>query len=234
MTGGERRTSPVAGEYVLVRSRRRTVGLEVRPDTTLVVRVPQRLPLSSVESVLRQKAAWIASTTELVLNRASSVPRHDFLTGERFPYLGRQWPFVVVAFQTEPLTFDPKTGFTLDVTAFDQGEAVFERWYRLRARELLTARVLHFAGTMGIAAPRLRITGAVRRWGSCSATGTVCFAWRLIMAPADVIDYVVVHELCHLRAMNHSPDFWAAVASVMPDYTERRKWLRDNGRLLTI
>jgi len=183
---------------------------------------------------LRQKAAWIASTTELVLNRASSVPRHDFLTGERFPYLGRQWPFVVVAFQTEPLTFDPKTGFTLDVTAFDQGEAVFERWYRLRARELLTARVLHFAGTMGIAAPRLRITGAVRRWGSCSATGTVCFAWRLIMAPADVIDYVVVHELCHLRAMNHSPDFWAAVASVMPDYTERRKWLRDNGRLLTI
>jgi len=224
----------VAGEYVLVRSRRRTVGLEVRPDATLVVRVPQRLPLSSVESVLRQKAAWIASTTELVLNRASSVPRHDFLTGERFPYLGRQWPFVVVAFQTEPLTFDPKTGFTLDVTAFDQGEAVFERWYRLRARELLTARVLHFAGTMGIAAPRLRITGAVRRWGSCSATGTVCFAWRLIMAPADVIDYVVVHELCHLRAMNHSPDFWAAVASVMPDYTERRKWLRDNGRLLTI
>jgi predicted metal-dependent hydrolase len=232
--GGERRTSLVAGEYTLVRSRRRTVGLEIRPDATLVVRAPARTPMWYVESVLRQKAGWIAGGLVKARSHASLVPRHDFLTGERFSYLGQDWPFVVVAFQKEPLTFDAKAGFMLDVAAFDRGEAVFEEWYRARARELLAGRVQHYAPLMGVSVPRLRITSAERRWGSCSTTGTVSFAWRLVMAPMDVIDYVVVHELAHLREMNHSHRFWAVVASVMPDYDRRRRWLREHGGSLTI
>jgi predicted metal-dependent hydrolase len=231
---GEHRTSPAAGEYTLVRSRRRTVGLEVRPDATLVVRAPNRTPLWYVESILRQKAGWISARLVLARSRAAVAPQHDFLTGERFPYLGRDWPFVVVAFQKAPLTFDPGTGFTLDVAAFDRGEAVFEEWYRTRARELLKDRVQHYAGLMNVSIPRVRVTGAERRWGSCSATGTVSFAWRLVMAPMDVIDYVVVHELAHLREMNHSRRFWAVVASVMPGYDEHRRWLREHGGSLTI
>lgn len=234
MADTEQRTSPVAGEYTLVRSRRRTVGLEIRPDATLVVRAPTRAPLWYVESILRQKAGWIAAKLALVRSRAPLVPRHDFLTGERFPYLGRDWPFVVVAFQKQPLAFDAAAGFTLDVSAFDRGEAVFEAWYRSRAHELLADRVRFYAPLMGVAVPRLRITGAQRRWGSCSTTGTVSFAWRLIMAPMDVIDYVVVHELAHLREMNHSRRFWAVVAAVMPDYDAHRRWLRDHGGMLTI
>jgi predicted metal-dependent hydrolase len=234
MADTEQRTSPVAGEYTLVRSRRRTVGLEIRPDATLVVRAPTRAPVWYVESILRQKAGWIAAKLALVRSRASLGPRHDFLTGEQFPYLGRDWPFVVVAFQKQPLTFDAATGFSLDVTAFDRGEVVFEEWYRDRARELLADRVRHYAPLMGVAVPRLRITGAERRWGSCSTSGTVSFAWRLVMAPVDVIDYVVVHELAHLQEMNHSRRFWAVVAAVMPDHDARRRWLRDHGGMLTI
>jgi predicted metal-dependent hydrolase len=230
----ERRTSPVAGDYMLVRSRRRTVGLEIRPDATLVVRAPTRASVWYVESVLRQKAGWIAGGLAKARSHTSLVPRHDFLTGERFPYLGQDWSFVVVAFQKEPLTFDAKAGFTLDVAAFDRGEVVFGEWYRARARELLAGRVQYYAPLMGVPVPRLRITGAERRWGSCSTTGTVSFAWRLVMAPMDVIDYVVVHELAHLREMNHSRRFWAVVAPVMPDYAVRRRWLREHGGLLTI
>ena len=234
MANEEQRTSPVAGAYTLVRSRRRTIGLEIRPDATLVVRAPTRAPVWYVESILRQKAGWISAKLALVRSRASLVPRHDFLTGERFPYLGQDWPFVVVAFQKQPLTFDATTGFTLDVAAFDRGEVVFEEWYRSRARELLADRVRHYAPMVGVAVPRLRITGAQRRWGSCSTSGTVSFAWRLIMAPMDVIDYVVVHELAHLREMNHSRRFWTIVAAAMPDYDVRRRWLRDHGGMLTI
>ncbi|MHB8106579.1 MAG: M48 family metallopeptidase [Candidatus Cryosericum sp.] len=231
---GEQRTSPVAGVYVLVRSRRRSVGLEVRPDATLVVRAPARTPVWFVESVLRDKAGWIEDKLAKARRHVSLVPRHDFLTGERFPYLGREWPFVVVAFQKTPLTFDEKTGFSLDMAAFDHGERIFEEWYRARARELLAGRVHHYAPQVGVSVPRLRITGAERRWGSCSTTGTVSFAWRLIMAPMDVVDYVVVHELAHRREMNHSARFWAVVGSVLPDYELRRRWLKDHGGMLTI
>ncbi|MHB8071374.1 MAG: M48 family metallopeptidase [Candidatus Cryosericum sp.] len=234
MAEKEQRTSPVAGAYTLVRSRRRTIGLEIRPDATLVVRAPARAPIWFVESVLQQKAGWIAAKLALTRSRASLVPKHDFLTGECFPYLGQDWPFVVVAFQREPLTFDSKTGFTLDVAAFDRGEVVFEEWYRARAHELLADRMRHYAPMMGVPVPRLCITGAERRWGSCSTSGTVSFAWRLVMAPMDVVDYVVVHELAHLREMNHSARFWAVVASVMPDYDERRRWLHEHGSMLTI
>lgn len=231
---GEQRTSPVAGAYVLVRSRRRSIGLEVRPDATLVVRAPTRTPLWFVESLLREKAGWIEEKLSKARSHVSLLPRHDFLTGERFPYLGRDWPLAVVAFQKTPLTFDDKAGFSLDIAAFDRGEVIFEQWYRDQARKLLAERVQHFAPLVGVSLPRLRITGAERRWGSCSTTGTVSFTWRLIMAPMDVIDYVVVHELAHLREMNHSVRFWALVVSVLPDYEERRRWLKEYGATLTI
>jgi predicted metal-dependent hydrolase len=231
---GEQRTSPVAGAYVLVRSRRRSIGLEVRPDATLVVRAPTRTPLWFVESLLREKAGWIEEKLSKARSHVSLLPRHDFLTGERFPYLGREWPLAVVAFQKTPLTFDDKAGFSLDMAAFDRGEVIFEQWYRDQARKLLAERVQHFAPLVGVSLPRLRITGAERRWGSCSTTGTVSFTWRLIMAPMDVIDYVVVHELAHRREMNHSVRFWALVVSVLPDYEERRRWLKEYGATLTI
>ena len=231
---GEQRTSPVAGAYVLVRSRRRSIGLEVRPDATLVVRAPTRTPLWFVESLLREKAGWIEEKLSKTRSHVSLLPRHDFLTGERFPYLGRDWPLAVVAFQKTPLTFDDKAGFSLDMAAFDRGEMIFEQWYRDQARKLLAERVQHFAPLVGVSLPRLRITGAERRWGSCSTTGTVSFTWRLIMAPMDVIDYVVVHELAHRREMNHSVRFWALVVSVLPDYEERRRWLKEYGATLTI
>ena len=231
---GEQRTSPSAGTYMLVRSHRRSIGLEVRPDATLVVRVPTWTPLWFVESVLLEKTGWIEEKLSKTRSRVSLLQRHDFVTGDRFPYLGRDWSLVVVAFQRTPLAFDERTGFSLDVTAFDRGAVVFEQWYRDRARELLAERVEHYAPMVGVGVPRLRITGAERRWGSCSTTGTVSFAWRLIMAPVDVIDYVVVHELAHRREMNHSARFWALVGSILPDYSARMQWLKDHGALLAM
>ncbi|HPS70058.1 MAG TPA: SprT family zinc-dependent metalloprotease [Candidatus Cryosericum sp.] len=230
----EQRISPVAGEYTLVRSRRRTIALEVQPDATLVVRVPTRTPLWYVERTLEQKASWVQKKLAEARGRLPLLPRHAFLTGERFPYLGRDWPFVVTAFQAAPLMFDEAAGFSLDVSAFDRSEVLFASWYRARARAVITDRVAWYAPAMGVHPGRIRITGAERRWGSCSASGTLSFAWRLVMAPPEIIDYVVVHELAHLREMNHSERFWAVVAGAMPDYDARRRWLRDNGGLLSM
>ena len=231
---GEKRSSGAVGSYVLVRSRRRTIALEVQSDATLVVRVPARTPLWYVERTLEQKASWVQEKLAEARDRLPLLPRHAFLTGERFPYLGRDWPFVVTAFQAMPLMFDEAAGFSLDVSAVDRSEVLFASWYRARARAVITDRVACYAVVMGVHPARIRITGAERRWGSCSACGTLSFAWRLVMAPPDIIDYVVVHELAHLREMNHSERFWAVVAGAMPDYDARRRWLKDNGGVLSL
>lgn len=110
-----------------------------------------------------------------------------------------------------------------------------EAWYRAQARWHLTGRIDHFARQHGFVYNSLRINGARTRWGSCNAQrGSLNFTWRLVMAPPEIVDYVVVHELCHLKHPNHSPDFWAEVEGILPDYKQRRKWLKENGLKLQV
>lgn len=107
-----------------------------------------------------------------------------------------------------------------------------EAEYRNRAREQLEARTVYFARQMGVTYNRILIRAAKTRWGSCSARGNLNFHWKLILMPPAVLDYVVVHELAHRREMNHSPMFWAEVERILPDYRQRRKWLKEFGGLV--
>ena len=108
-------------------------------------------------------------------------------------------------------------------------DPALERIYRQRAKERLRGRAAYFAPIMGVSYGSLRLSSAKTRWGSCSGKGNLNFHWKLILMPPEVLDYVVVHELAHLKEMNHSPRFWAVVEEVLPDYKERRQWLKENG-----
>lgn len=112
--------------------------------------------------------------------------------------------------------------------------AALEKRYRKAAREYIPGRVAYFHQFTGGAYDKIVIRDQKTRWGSCSSNGTLSFNYRLMLAPPQVLDYVVVHELCHLKHMNHSPQFWEAVEQVLPDYKERRKWLKDHGNELTM
>lgn len=107
-----------------------------------------------------------------------------------------------------------------------------ERLYRKKARERLAERSAYFAALMGVTYNRISVGAAKTRWGSCSAQGNLNFHWKLILMPPQVLDYVVVHELAHRKEMNHSPRFWAEVEKIIPDYKQRRKWLKENGGLI--
>lgn len=113
-------------------------------------------------------------------------------------------------------------------------EKRLEALYRKAAREYFPKRVSHYAHILGVTYGKISIRDQKTRWGSCSSEGNLSFNWRLILAPPDVLDYVVVHELCHRKEMNHSPRFWSLVESLMPDYKKQRKWLKENGRKLTL
>lgn len=214
----------------IIRTSRKTVSLIVNSKGELVVRAPLHVPDSLVKELVASKAAWIARKIEEV-NTTSSLPEKQFVEGESFLYLGRSYP----------LFFGDNLGINVEISdklvvscGKDDVRDVLIHWYRQRALETITERCDHFSRVTGLRPSRIKISNAGKRWGSCSSQGNLNFAWRLVMAPPEVIDYVVVHELCHLREMNHSQQFWARVSSIMSDYESRRKWLRQNGRYLTI
>ena len=116
----------------------------------------------------------------------------------------------------------------------DPRTAYLEKKYRAAARQYIYERVEYYIGLTGGRYSSIRIADQKTRWGSCSSNGTLSFSWRLMLAPPRVLDYVVIHELCHLTYMDHSREFWAKVASLDPDYREHRKWLKENGDSLIL
>jgi hypothetical protein len=208
----------------LVRSKRKTLLLIVETDGTLTVRAPLRMREADIWRFVEEKADWIKGK-QARLRKDAPAPR-QYVDGERFLYLGKEVPLRLVPDQRPVLVLD--RSFKLTKSVQPQAESVFEAWYKQQARAIVTERVKFFAREYGFKIGKVRVSSARTRWGSCSQKGTLSFTWRLVMAPLEVIDYVVVHELCHLKELNHSKAYWAQVETILPDYKVRRKWLRNN------
>ncbi len=177
------RSSADTEEYTLLRSARRTLGLEIRPDGGLVVRAPRRMPQATIDAFIASKRAWIDE------HRTRAARRRDF-EEERFG-------------------------------TPEQCEAL-----RAAARRTLPALTAHWAARMGVVPASVRITSARTRFGSCSARDTISYSFRLMAYPADAVEYVVVHELAHIRHKDHSRAFYAFVARFLPDWRRRADMLR--------
>ena len=216
-----------------IRARRRTISIQVRPDGKVIVRAPLRVAEKVVRAFVESKSDWITRKKAEAAKRAPA-PLKQFKDGERFLLLGREIPLRVAANQRAALSLALAGEFSLSQRALPNATAVFEKWYKAYALQVLSERVRLYAARHGFAPGRIRITSARTRWGSCSSTGTLSFTWRLVMAPMDVVDYVVVHELVHLQVKNHSKTFWDAVAALMPDYKSRMAWLKSNRNLMTL
>jgi predicted metal-dependent hydrolase len=196
----------------------------------VVVRAPLRLSERAIQEFVDGKRDWI--TAKLSELASQKTPARQFTPGERFPYLGQTYPLVVTSMQRPAL----RLGSTFEVSqsALPRARQVFERWYRTRAAEVFAQRVALFAARFGLRYQSIRISAARTRWGSCSTKGTLSFTWRLVMAPLEVIDYVIIHELAHLVVHNHSAAFWARVESMLPDYRVQRAWLKRHGHTLSL
>ncbi len=239
--------------FTLIRSRRRTVALIVQADGALGVRAPLRTSRRQIEQLVAQKVEWVRQK-QAYARAHPAAARHRYAPGEKFWFLGKEYSLdVVERLTTETqrhrdlkkvfsvslclcvLSFSAQNErFLLERKTLPRAEEAFTAWYKKQARALVEERVRYFAAQYGFGYRQVRITSARTRWGSCSSRGTLCFTWRLVMAPLECIDYVVVHELAHLKVANHSPAFWREVGAILPDYKARRKWLRVNGKMLTL
>ena len=216
----------------LVRSRRKTISLIIQSDGTLTVRAPLRMSDKHIQEFVHLHMDWILKKQALVRS-APPAFKKEFQAGETFLFHGKEYPLVVGPGQKSTLIFQGDR-FVITRAGLPKARQAFLRWYREQARQFLTERVSVLARQHGFVYTKIRITSARTRWGSCSSRGTLSFTWRLIMAPPEVIDYVVIHELVHTRVNNHSRLFWQTVALIMPDYKLQVTWLKKNGRNLTM
>jgi len=211
----------------IIRTRRKTIALVIQRDGSLVVRAPLRVSGKLIREFAEKHARWILKKQAQV--RATvPAPQKEYIPGETFLYLGRNIPLEIVKGQRPRLILDGN--FKMAETARKDAEEVFQRWYRKRAEEVIPERVRGFAERYAFQYQKVRIGSARTRWGSCSSKGVLSFSWRLILAPIEVVDYVVIHELCHTLIPNHSSRFWKQVERILPNYKEYRKWLRKNGQ----
>lgn len=218
--------------HEIIRSKRRSFSLEVKPDGRLIVRAPANATQAQIESVVAAKARWIAKTRARLAKAYPALNPRSFLPGETFWYLGERYPLRLTKRQRLPLELDG--AFILSRSAQDRARQVFTEWYREETRAITLGLIARYAKQYGFKVNQVRITSARTRWGSCSGKNNLNFTYRLSMAPLEVIDYVVVHELVHLKIRNHSRAFWEAVAEIMPDYKKYRNWLKTNGLQLNL
>lgn len=216
----------------IIRSRRKNITLEIASEGELIIRAPLGASKQYIENLVAQKESWIKEKMRIVEKRRAKHPKKEFKAGEEFLFLGE--PYILrFSKQAREISMAGKY-LVLPECNNKQVENYIKEWYRNKAKRVLSQRVEHFASLRGISYRTVKITSASKRWGSCSSKGNLNFTWKLVMAPLHVIDYVVVHELCHIEYPNHSKDFWAKVKQIMPDYKVKQSWLADNQGILEI
>ncbi|HEX5338907.1 MAG TPA: SprT family zinc-dependent metalloprotease [Gallionella sp.] len=226
----EQRAALLAGKhisYTLKRSgKRRSIGLRI-DDRGLTVSMPLRASESWLHSVLQDKASWVVEKLDGWQSRKREALR--WVDGESIPFLGEQ-----LTLRIRPSLFGgipQQRGKELWLFVADESDAahieqLVTHWYRRQAEPLFAERVAHYAPQLGVAPRMLKLSAARTQWGSCTARGTVRINEQLIRLPLRLIDYVVVHELAHLREMNHSAAFWSVVGSACPNYAKLRRELK--------
>lgn len=224
--------------YEVVRSARATADIVVERDGRVTVRAPAHLANARIEDIVDAKRYWIYKTLAEWRDLNATRVLREYRNGEGFMYLGRTYRLLLVGQQDEPLAL--KNGrFCLRRDIVDRGDvttaqAAFRDYFTARGLERITGRVSYYAPKVGVTPAGLDVRELGYRWASCSPAGNLAFHWKCMMAPQTIIDYIVVHELCHLHYSDHAEAFWNEVDKVMPAYRERKEWLRVSGAGLDV
>src|SRR4051812_26164388 len=205
--------------------RARRVRVSVDGNGEIEVVLPRRSPERHAEDAVRQLGPWIERRRRAVARAALEVGRAPGTV----PYLGEMLSLVPEPGRSRVV----RRGLALLVPAGDPRQAL-ERWYRRQARAEVARRLDAACARAGSSYKGLTIRGQKTRWASCSSSGAMSFNWRLLLAPPEILDYVVEHEVCHLEVMDHSPRFWRLLASRSPQWREHSAWLRRYGSTLTL
>lgn len=220
-------------------ARRKTVAISVGFDGVRVL-APSDLDDERVLGIVRNKGPWLLRKLAAYRELGGQPVSKEFVSGETFHYLGRQYRLKLIPDDTAVVTRITARGSTLIAPVLPNGHASVERaavrsglrhWYRAHAVQHFPVRARLIAETLGIPAPTVKVVDQSKRWGSCDSRGRIRLNWRVIMAPMPLVDYVIAHEACHVLEHNHSRRFWRSLETIMPDYEDRLRRLDRMGHL---
>ncbi|MBC8493719.1 MAG: M48 family metallopeptidase [Candidatus Thioglobus sp.] len=212
-------------DYQLIRSKRKTLSLQINNNAELIVRAPNRLSIKKIEQFIDIKSAWIDSKIHTCSNKKLAKP--EYKQDEDFLYLGNAYPLNITLEQNTKLSFN---GVSFESST--ASKEVFLDWYKDKFREIALPRLDYYAKEHQLPYKQVRLKSQKTLWGSCSGVNNINLNYLLIQAPISVIDYVIVHELAHIKHKNHSKDFWGFVAQMLPNYKASKRWLQENGHKL--
>jgi len=226
-----------------ISDKRKTIGISVDYDNGVIVTLPKIISEEKVEKVVIKKAAWILNQLHNFGEVITKPSENEFVSGEKYLYLGRAYRLKVK--QNEDIKKSKiafyRGKFQVEVKSREPEEKQVEivrnllhNWFLQKSESLLKERGRILSLKTGIKPQGFTIKDKQKRWGSCSQDGTININWRIIMAPVNVIDYIIIHELCHLRYPGHSNKFWKEVSIFCPNFQKSRDWLRINGPRLFI
>lgn len=212
-------------DYELKKSSRKTTSIYIERDGTITVLAPEPYDMGIIEEILEAKRSWIYRNLADWEDLNRTRVEREFVSGEGFPYLGSSYRLQIIENSSCDLTL--KNGyFHLKRSALSNARSTFIDFYREKAKQRLPRHVAQYAEKMGLRPSGVRVHDLKNRWASCSADGTLNFHWRCMMAPLSALEYIVVHELAHLKHANHTTDFWHTIEKVLPDYQQSKGWLR--------
>lgn len=219
--------------FVKRSKKRKTISIFVDPIEGVFLRAPLKPTMNFLSKLIHSKAAWILDKQHRIDEVMDNFPEREFITGETFLYLGRQLRLKIFKSKNKSSItvkggrFLVNLNNDLDTIAVVRNKLI--HWYKIHAKIILSKRVKMYAKKMNLIVPKIILANQSKRWGSCNHKGCIRFNWHIIMAPVWLIDYIVVHELCHLKHINHSKDFWKILGTILPDYEVRRERLRKEG-----
>lgn len=214
--------------------KRKTISISVEPAEGIIVAAPEGMSEDDIKEIVKSRGAWIVQRLYEFRNIESKKVNREFVNGESFMYLGRNYSLEIHVDKTLKghgyvKLYRGKFHVYVKEKTDEAVRSAMETWYRTKAEEQILRRIKYFQKFFTKKPSSIKIKEQKKRWASCTSKDELLFNWRCSMAKASVIDYIIVHEMCHMYYRNHSKDFWDMVASIMSDYEARKEWLRDYG-----
>lgn len=234
-------------EFRIIRRKRKTISIKITHEGEVIVTSPFNIREETLLSIIKKKEKWITNKLQL-FRQQESIKDRNFRNGEKLLYLGKELELEINNLNKENhfkideynlydnlvRILDTKVIVYIDDNKENIIRELIVKFYRIEAERLLKERTFYYSKIIGVNPNKITIKDQKTIWGSCSSKKNINYSYRIIMAPVDIIDYIVVHELCHLIHMNHSKEYWKSVESILPDYRDRKQWLKLYGNTLKI
>ncbi|MDY0236425.1 MAG: SprT family zinc-dependent metalloprotease [Gudongella sp.] len=220
-------------EFEVIFRKRKTMAIQIQPPDIVTVISPKGVKEDEILKAVKTKSKWITQKLFQIREMEYLKRNREYVNGESFVYMGRNYSLQIIIDESykvpEAKLFRGKFYVYTHSTDADTIRRALEKWYKKKALQKVLERIDYYQKYFDVSPNKVMIKEQKKRWGSCSSHRNLYFNWKCIMAPSPVLDYLVVHEMSHMVHMNHSPEFWNLVRSIIPDYEERRKLLKNQG-----